>query len=138
MNREPIQKIMMILGAAGCYFLAILRAAELSTNKSLDAVNCFLECARKGWIDADCWVNFPEDIYGYFVGGKWKCRKDAKEYVPASGDVVILRYERTTTAGTTSHFVLGDNDKNIIYDPMGASETVMHGQLVSLRIISRA
>jgi hypothetical protein len=138
MINEPVQKLMKQLGATGCYFLSLIRSAELATSKSLDAVLVYLECAKRGWIDAECYLINPSAIYEYLVGGTWTVRKETKGYTPVFGDVVILRYERKGTMQTDGHFVLGDYEKKIQYDPMGASQTVLNGELASLRILSRS
>jgi len=137
MINEPVQKLMKQLGETGCYFLSLLRSAEFATNKTIDGVFAFLECAKRGWIGTDCFVSDPGAIYGYFVGGDWTVRKEPIGYVPAFGEVVILRYEKKSPMVTDGHFVLGNNDKEVIYDPMGASQTVLNGSLASLRILSR-
>lgn len=134
---EPRQKIMETIGKTGCYFLAIVHAAELSTSKVLDAVAIYLECVRRSWMGEDCFVNDPATIFGYLVGGSWQCRKEAATYKPIVGDIVILRYERKTVMETIGHFVCGDAYGNVEYDPYGKSMTVANGQLISMRIISR-
>lgn len=138
MRNEPIQKLMLVIGKDGCYFLSILRAAELATAKDIDALAVFLACQRKGWIEDDCYLNFPGDIYGYLVGGTWTARKEPKSYVPKPGEIVILRYEWKSDLNTVkNHFVLGNEARELAYDPMGSSLTVQNGQLADLRILAR-
>lgn len=134
---EPRQKQMKQIGETGCYFLSIIHSAELATSKILDAIAIYNECLRKQWIGEDCFVNEPALIYGYLVGGSWECNKQPITYKPVYGDVVILRYERKTVMETFAHFVCGDINCNVEYDPLGKSNTVANGQLVSLRVISR-
>jgi len=148
MMNEPVQKLLLALGNFGCLFLSIVRAAEIITSKALNELVIFVECsrkteivsgARKAWIDADCYVNFPASIFGYLVGGSWVYTKEDIAYTPVTGDIVILRYEwQKTPTSTSTHFCLGDLNKQCIYDPMGDSLTRANGKLVGLRILRRA
>lgn len=148
MINEPVQKLLLAIGETGCLFLSIVRAAENITFKALNELVVFVECARrvslnekgekKQWVEADCFVNFPAYIFEYLVGGKWIYSWESVDYKPIEGDVVILRYEWKNTKGISNHFVLGDKDKKVTYDPMGASNTVLNGKLASLRILRRA
>lgn len=134
---ESKQAICKQIGATGCYFLSIVGAAERDTKKWIDIIILYLECLRRGWIGVDCYVNNPEKILGYLVGGEWTCTKDPKGYKPKPGEVVILRYERPTTMQTDGHFVLADKDGNIEYDPLGSSLTVQNGKVASCRVFRR-
>ena len=137
MINEPMQKTMITLGDFGCYFLSILRAAELKVNKNIDLIAAYYESIYNGWIGKECFLNNPEKIIGYLLGGDWTVTKETPDYEPKDGEIVILRYERPIATGTSSHFVLGDKAKKVVYDPMGVSQTVLYGKLMSLRILRR-
>lgn len=110
----------------------------MATSHYIDPLIAYMECVKRGWVDAECYLNDPDMIIGYLLGGKWTVRKETPDYKPVLGDIVVLRYEKKNTMSTDGHFVLGGLDKSIVYDPMGASETVLHGELKSLRILSRS
>ena len=60
--------------------------------------------------------------------------KEDSKYKPLPGEIVIYRYERVTTLKTYGHFVLAGTDGAVEYDPLGTSQTVMHGKMVSMRV----
>lgn len=148
MINEPVQKILLALGQFGCLFLCILRAAELMMSKALNEVFTYVECAkkisiingtRKQWVDSECFVNCPHFIFGYLVGGDWSYSWENIDYKPVPGEIVFLRYEwKKNTSETSSHFCLGDIDKNCVYDPMGDSLTRLNGKLAGIRILRRS
>jgi hypothetical protein len=57
-------------------------------------------------------------------------------YIPASDELQILVYHNERTGIT--HFVLGDNKGNVIYDPYPNSKTVKEGKVIGKRIFKRS
>jgi hypothetical protein len=102
--------------------------AEDITGSRIDAVAVFLEAVQRQYMGTDCYLVRPERILESMTGTKWTASKESKDYRPAAGEREVLRYERQTVGNLVGHFVLP------YYDPLGKSETVASGQLVSKRI----
>lgn len=134
---EPRQKVMSLIGAEGCYFLSIVRAAEKRIDRRIDAVELYLVAVSRHWMAEDCYVIQPDAIMGYLVGGTWTVRHEVKGYHGTPDEVVILRYELTQTGRTFAHFVLAGPDGAVEYDPYGHSRTVWDGQLASKRVLKQ-
>ena len=143
-----IQRMLGELGEAGCYYLAECLMATLR-GKKVDVVAAFEYCVEKKWIyynqgnsnDANnCFVNDGANVWAYLNGdpeNSWVLVKESAMYAPRPGDVILGRYELTTTKGTQSHFVGMTDRLTPIADPMGSSLTVQKGKLVSLRVLRR-
>jgi len=132
---EPRQKIMLALGEGGCYFLSLVRLAEILGNKRIDAVVAYLEAIAAKNLQEDCYVLKPEAIMQALYGGRWYFHKEEPGYKCKPGEFEILRYERPTPKRVYSHFVLGNCGGGVEYDPLGESNTVAGGYLVSKRIL---
>lgn len=135
---EPRQAYMKLLGEEGCYFLCIVHLAEQLTNERIDAIAALLEALDRGFIKSDCTVLFAEDILRSLTGIIWIKTHEESSYQVKGGQLEILRYERKTGAGTMVHFVVGDGNGEIEYDPLGSSRTVREGYLAGKRIFTRA
>jgi len=134
---EPRQRLMETLGATGCYFLSIIRAAEKIMDRRIDAIDAFIFSKNKGWVGSDCFVYNPKLVLSYLTLMNWTMVKESPNYKLVPGEVVIYRYERATTLKTYGHFVLAGFDGAVEYDPLGDSQTVMNGKLVSMRVFRR-
>jgi len=133
---EPRQKIMLDLGEGGCYWLCFIRITEsLFSNRRIDAVEKFLEAIKLGLCKEDGFINDPEGIMEFLYGGNWEYHKEDADYRLKPGEFEILRYENPTPKMIYSHFVLGNGNGGIEYDPLGKSNTVTNGKLVSKRIL---
>jgi hypothetical protein len=133
---EPRQKIMLALGEGGCYFLCLIRLAEsLHSDYRIDAVPTYLQAIKDKNLQEDCTVLNPAGIMQTLYGGRWYYHKEGISYKCGPGEFEILRYERPTPAKVFSHFVLGNCNGGIEYDPLGESHTVANGYLVSKRIL---
>jgi hypothetical protein len=125
------------IGATGCYYLSICKAAELLRGREVDVVKNYVKLIKLGYMDWDCYVKDPAKIMDYLTGDKWDTTKESTEYRPYPEDVIIGRFERKTTMQTYGHFVLLDKNKHVVYDPLGTSKTVQDGKMVSLRVFRR-
>jgi hypothetical protein len=134
-----------MVGAAGCYFLAILRAA----GKEM-LWPSYYQAARAGdasgsWMQEDCLMLKPEKLLALAMPGdpcKYTLFKEAADYKAQPGEVEILRFEITkeTAPGkseTLSHFVLGDGSGGVAWDPWENSLTVANGKLAGKRIFRK-
>lgn len=147
---KPRQRIFRDIGEGACYFLSIVRAAEKFTGQYIDAFIQFIDANARMVIVGkssvpevlpDCFVSAPDELMSHLTGAKWTVEKVDAGYRCQLGDVEILRYEwvekKTGITVTHGHFVLGDGNGNIAYDPFGESMTVRFGNVVSKRIFRR-
>lgn len=137
-ENKPRQRWFNVLGRYGCYFLSILHAAEKVTGKYIDAFAAFMLAMDKGYVKEDCFVTNPAELLIWLTGEKWTMTKEAAGFVCVDAEVEILRYEWQETTELHGHFVVGDGDGGIEYDPYGESLTVKNGKLVSKRIFRKA
>lgn len=136
MDNRPRQKDFERIGKEGCYFLSIIRAAELIIGEYIDAYQTYVGALEDKVIESNCFVNSPAALLSSLTGMRWSVRKETREYVQKPGEVVILRFERQDGMTTKGHFVLAGDDGSVEYDPYGVSETVASGSLVSKRVFS--
>ena len=136
-----IQAAMAALGKAGCYFLSICKA---SGDACIDVIEEYRDSVASGALGADCYVQDPARIMAQLVGGSWEVIKAGPghplplEYVCKAVEREILRYERPVAPGEEpAHFVLGDGNGHVVFDPWGDSATVRDGHLASKRILRR-
>ena len=133
-----VQEYCKNIGATGCYFLSIVKAAEDYTGKEIDVVHSYIKVTQLGYMDMDCYVKDPAAIMNYLTGEKWSTTKAEISYKPKPKDIIIGRFERKASMTTYTHFVLLDSNKNVIYDSFGKSRTVQDGKLMSLRVFWKA
>ena len=132
---EPRQKIMLALGEGGCYLLSMVHIAEDLSGHRIDAVKAYLDLVRVGILREDGYVKDASAAMEALAGGSWWVRKEGPDYTPQNGEFEILRFERPTPKMIYSHFVLGNGQGQVKYDPLGNSQTVAGGELVSKRIL---
>jgi len=138
MTMRSRQKDFERIGAEGCYFLSIVRAAERLHARYIDAYLAYIHALETQLIEEDCFVNDPAGLLGNLTEGKWSVTKEPADYKAKPGEIVILRYERKEPTKTWAHFVLASTDgSKVEYDPYGGSKTVKDGVLVSKRVFSR-
>lgn len=134
-----MQTIAKTIGEKGCYYFSILHIIK-SEEEALSFYNT-LTAWRPGRdkpiMDKDCFINDPAALLKLVDGGEWDIRYEPAEYMPVDGEFEILRFERVITGATLSHFVVGDGKGKVAYDPLGNSQTVRLGKLVSKRIAKR-
>lgn len=128
---RAVQKDLERIGAEGCYFLSIIKAAEEIIGRYVDAYQVYIRALDMGHMKEDCYLVRPEAILSMITGGLWTVTKEAADYKSRPGEIVVERYERKTPSGDLAHFVLPH------YDPYGDSRTRREGQLVSTRVFRR-
>ena len=134
----PRQLVMERIGKDGCYFLSIVRLAEVLTETTIDAVQLYAQALHAGWMMADCFVMRPDLILGHLTGKRWSIRKELPTYRARESELIVQRWERKEGMRTWAHFVVGDNAGQVVYDPYGDSLTVRLGSLASLRVFREA
>lgn len=126
------QKTALAIGKCGCYFSCIIKIAEKITGSSIDIIDAFYQCNKKGWIDYECFVKNPDKILSFMTGKKiYVSKTNDTQYKPNDNEIVIGCFKWNKY----SHFVVLNSDKKIEYDPLENSNTAKNGTLESLRII---
>ena len=123
-----IQQIHKALGDGGCYFLCILRHFD----QEEESVRWYHKAVGLKYMKPDCFLDRPDQIASMVSKKRWTVRHEGPEYEPGPKEWVIERYERKSTAGNWSHFVLPD------WDPLGVSVTRSQGVLASKRVFKEA
>ena len=134
--RAP-QRIAEAIGKDGCYFLSLLYLAERQMGSRIDPLEAYELAVAKGFLKADCFVMNPSAILELYIPGTWTVFHEKPDYRPGSGELEILRFERGEGAEAAAHFVVGDGQGRVAFDPYGESRTVREGRLASKRIARR-
>ena len=127
------QEICKALGNYGCYYLSLLHAVGQDNL----ALSLFNEALANSYIDKECYLYSPEKILKLATGFSYSVRKENLDYIPQADELTIVRYERVTPGATYTHFVVANGLGEVIYDPLGNSNTVAFGKPVSKRIIKK-
>lgn len=98
---KGVQKVLLELGKAGCYYLSICQKAGKTLDETVDA---YLYCVNKHWMDANCYIRCPNEIVNYIFGKKFHYKYSVER--DPNADIIIAKYVRN---GAT-HFVLEDWD----------------------------
>jgi hypothetical protein len=96
-----------VLKKYGCYFLALLRWAEVRGGKCFDekaVENLFFIAQNKGFVDFDCTVKQAHKVYNLAVGGYVFRDTYFSAERPASGDYIVCLKKPGFT-----HFVFSHN-----------------------------
>ena len=132
------QKQFETIGKTGCYFLSIVHIAEKYIGKYIDAFDAYISAIKSKVMKEDCYVLDPGALMRMLTGVAWSVTKEASDYATVKGEQEILYFERNDTMTTIGHFVVGDGQGIVSYDPYGDSFTVKKGKLHSKRIFRRA
>lgn len=153
MEHYPMQKIAKVIGESGCYFLSLCYIAEIILGVHIDPIfyfNLFSKEKTDGlfWIESDCYLNYPalvlknilrNEIAKHGISFSFNDVRITKSkdlyYYPKSNEYLIGYFENEVTMITYGHFVNVNENKAVINDPLGESNTVKNGKLKSLRII---
>lgn len=139
-----IQRVLLAMGKEGCYYLSLIYHAEAIKGKPWDVVGEFQDMVDRKMIGPDGFIIDASKVFSLLMDEKWECIKAGEghplplNYVLKSGEREVLRYEYTDDKGVVhAHFVSGDGRGGVSFDPMGVSESVQHGKMVSRRILRR-
>lgn len=136
------QRAASAIGKTGCYFLSI---CYLSGDRDINPLDAYAKALGEGILAEDCTVLDAGKLLSRLSGMRWTCLKAGAghelslDYQLKAGEREILRYERPPLPGDTAstdraHFVVGDGQCRIAWDPYGDSLTVKNGHLASRRI----
>jgi hypothetical protein len=135
LQRDP--RLRQEIQEYGCYYMSILFLVNKYTNFpfSAELINDLYHVFNKaGWMDQECTILNPNAIFGHL---KMDVRYTDRHEIPVRramhNEVEILRF----TSPHGSHFVVGDGNGNVAYDPYGVSKAVRDGRVESKRIFRR-
>lgn len=119
----------------GCYYMSLLFLANKHTNVPLSAQKIngplYFGNIQQGRMDASCFIKDPAGILrGLGLNARYTGQHEPPDRVCGPDEVEVL-YFKSPAGG---HFVAGDGNGNVAYDPWGVSRAVTEGELVSKRI----
>jgi len=127
----------------GCYYMCILFIVNRHTRKGFDrkVINDLYDFfIGLDWMEKDCYVKHPVEIFNYLGFPVSSIRVEGRDYICDDDEIEILRFERSyERAGvviTYGHFVCGNGNGCVTFDPSGISNAVRLGYLESKRIFS--
>ena len=119
----------------GCYYFCLLYLANKYANAQLSAAringSLYFKLVQEGAMTTGCYINSPDTVLRVLgLHARYTGVHESPEYQCAEDECEVLRFEY----GKQSHFVVGDGRGNVAFDPMGVSQTVAEGRLMSKRI----
>ena len=132
-TNESRQKMMKTLGEYGCYFLSLVKLAENLKGKRIDAIEAYISAWEKKWADDDATMLNPAATLSEMSGIAFDVKKVESDYKAHPDEGEVLVFEN----GKYTHFVLGDGNGKVAYDPLGNSNTVANGKIIGKRIFFR-
>lgn len=123
-----IQRIFQRIGDFGCYFLSLLYIGAHQCGRDiseLNILNLYEKALSRGAIRDDLYVIDPIVVIN-LAGGSICYAKHSQSPV---GMYNVGVYKN----GSHEHFVVVDKESHVVFDPLGDSETVAHGRIVSYR-----
>jgi len=101
---------------------------ELSCGSILDVYTIAID---GGWMDDECFINDPEAIFSFMgLPVYFYDRHDPPFYSCQKDEIEILKFQYINW----QHFVVGDGQSHVAYDPYGTSKAVRLGELKDKRI----
>lgn len=143
MIRQDDERLRHQYHRTGCYLFSLLWWVNVVKNFpfSAELLNGLHPVFIKhGWMEEDCTVLRPEDIFGYFdieariVWDKRNQHKQPPSRITHPDQVECLEWYNPTTG--LGHFTAGNGLGMVTYDPLGRSNTVENGHVVSKRILT--
>lgn len=132
--QNNIQEKLLEIGRSGCYFLCLLKIAEIKCNKSFSIIDTYEDFLTKSYIKRNCFVlnakNILSDLCNTFVTYRW----EPSDYKPFFDEFVIKRYAIKKGEGELTHFVLFDYEGNEIFNPLTTSPAYTAGKVADLRV----
>lgn len=132
--QNNVQAKFLEIGRNGCYFLCLLKIAELTLGKPLSVIDAYEKFLEKGYIKRNCFVlqpkNILSDLCNKFVAYQWK----EANYRPLPDEFIIKRYAIKLDNQELTHFVLFDENDTEIFNPAMDSPAYRGGKVTDLRV----
>lgn len=121
----------------GCYLMSIFFLVNKYTNRELstELINELYHVFQKyNWMDEGCTIHDPNSIFAYLgLDVQYTDRHEPPGRKTQDNEIEILKF----TSSHGDHFVVGDGNGNVAYDPWGISRAVRQGHIESKRIFRR-
>jgi hypothetical protein len=120
---EPRQALMAELGLEGCYVHVCVNIAETKFKHRIDTIPIFKLALARGIVRNDCTVLDAAALLGLLTGVEWtKTYVALNQPLPVGTIALALCYARWKSPNLkATHFVTGDLDLKVTFDPMGDS-----------------
>ena len=103
----------------GCYFMSILFLVNKHIGLQLSTVSIisvYNQAVKLGIIESNCFVNDPDKLFNNLgMNVKYTQAHEPPKRKCVEGEIEILCLQYPTY----NHFVVGDGNGNIAYNPMG-------------------
>lgn len=132
--KNDIQEKILEVGRNGCYFLCLLKIAEIKCNKSFSIIDAYEDFLEKGYIKRNCFVLQPKNILSDLCKTLVTFQWEEPDYKPFIGEFVIKRYAIKMGKGELTHFVLFDENDIEIFNPAIDSPAYRGGKVADLRV----
>lgn len=132
--QNNVQAKFLEIGRNGCYFLCLLKIAELKLGKPLSVIDAYEKFLEKGYIKRNSFVlqpkNILSDLCNTYVAYQWQ----EANYRPLPGEFIIKRYVIKLDNQELTHFVLFDYEGFEIFNPAMNSPAYRGGKVEDLRV----
>ena len=132
--QNNVQAKFLEIGRNGCYFLCLLKIAELTLGKPLSAIDAYEKFLEKGYIKRNSFVlqpkNILSDLCNKYVAYQWQ----EANYRPLPGEFIVKRYAIKLDNQELTHFVLFDENDTEIFNPAMDSPAYRGGKVADLRV----
>lgn len=130
---NKLETICQNINKAGCYMMCLSFAALHSESNFDQLLGIYKTLVDQRWVDDDCYVKDPCSILKYFTGNDFKVEKT--HVYDDEADIKIARFFNKRTG--LNHFVLMQDEKAVLWDPVENSVTVREGYIESWRLFYR-
>ena len=127
---NKLETICQNINKAGCYMLCLCYACFKEERNLEQVLSIYKTLIDYKWMDDDCYIKDPCSILKYFTGNDWKVEKT--HTYDEGADIKIARFFNKRTG--LNHFVLMQDEKTVLWDPIEDSVTVREGRIESWRL----
>ena len=131
-----IQDKLLEIGRFGCYFLCLLKIAEVVTLEPSDIVAAYDEMLHEGFMKRNCFIVNPKGILEKLTDKFCIYKPIDTDYNGGEYDFTIKRYSLVYGGQKQTHFVLYDADGKELLDPAPDSKIKANGKVDASRCFS--
>jgi len=148
---QPNKLLKHVIRQDGSYFMVLLYLYQKYANLAFspEQINrLHTKCVQEELITEDCFINFAKTpkIFGWFsaegsrkVNGEWVTNLSDLSIPPEelgynSPTDYVLLFQRRMGMKKYYHFVVGNKNGKVLFDPIPHSKTVEYGTIKSYRL----
>ena len=128
--RFPVEVNKEGCGLVSLFYIAFDRAGRKATIEEL--LEYYRDMVENGIIRKDCYINSWGDALAFLGIPNSYVGWETPSYICKRDEVEILQF--LNPSNQFKHFVVGDGNGKVVFDPIGKSRTVAVGHLFSKRI----